>query len=59
MHEDLIVAREGIHETEQLIFRGRVYQCIDTRERKAVFRTGFVEVSEVYTHPPFAVGFLH
>jgi hypothetical protein len=59
MHEDLVVARKGIHETKQLIPRGGVNQCINAWEREAVFGTGFVEVGKVHAHPSFTVGFLY
>jgi hypothetical protein len=59
VHEDLVVTRKYIHKAEQLEPGGRVNQCIDAREREAIFGRGLVEVGEVHTHPPLSIGFLH
>jgi hypothetical protein len=59
MHKDRVVTREGIHEAEQPIPRGRVDQCMDAWESESVFLTGLVEVGEVRAHPSFPVGLLH
>jgi hypothetical protein len=55
MHKDLVVSRKRIHETEHLVPGGGVDQGIDTKEREAIIRAGFIEVGEVYAHSPFAV----
>jgi hypothetical protein len=59
VHENLVVARECIHKTEQLILGGRVDQCVNAREGEVVFSTGPVEVGEVHTHPPLSIRLLH
>ena len=59
MHKDLVATRESIHEAEQFVFDSRVDQHTYVWERKTIFCTGFVEVSEIYTHPPFPIRLLH
>ena len=59
MYEDLVVTRDCIHEAEQFIPGCRVNQGINAWEGEAVIWTGFVEVSEVYSHSPLSVGLLY
>ena len=58
MHEYLIIARECVHETHQLMPRGGVDQLVDVRQREGVLRAGLVEVCEVYADFPLPVLFL-
>ena len=36
--------------------RGRVHELINSWKRKVVFWASFVEVGEIYTGPPLAIG---
>ena len=54
---DLVVFGEGVHETQQLVPSCWVYEEVNTREWVAVLGARFVQVSEVYTHPPLAIRF--
>jgi hypothetical protein len=38
---------------------GRVYEQVYPGQGKAIFWTCLVEVGEVHTHSPLAIGFLH
>ena len=55
-HFDLVIARESVHEAQDLVPHSRVYQSIYLWEWIAVLRASLVEVREVYTHPPFTIG---
>ena len=57
VHADLIVAGEGIHETEEFMAGCGVYDEVYPRQRETVLWTCFVDVSEVNTESPLAVAF--
>jgi len=58
VHLDLIVPRVGVYEAEFLA-RHCFYPLIDPREEEAILWADFIEVSEVDTHPLFAILLLH
>ena len=58
MHQDMVVPRIGIHETQQRMSRGRVYQLVDPWQWEAIFWTCFIQISEVHVGPPLAIQFL-
>ena len=53
----MIVAGEGIHETEEFIAGCGVYDEVYPRQRETVLWTCFVDVSEVDTESPLAICF--
>ena len=56
---DLVVTREGFHETQQLVPNCRIYKEVDSWEGVDVLWTSFVQVGEVYTHPPLPIRLLN
>ena len=57
VHTDLVVAREGIHKTEEFMARSGIYDEVDSRQRETVLWACFVDVSEVNAKSPFVVCF--
>ena len=57
VHADLVVAGEGVHETEEFMTCRSVYDEVDPRQREAVLWACFVYVSEVDTESPLAIFF--
>ena len=57
VHTDLVVAGEGIHETEEFMACSGEHDEVDPRQREGVLWARFVYVSEVDTEPPLAVCF--
>ena len=51
----LIVSLESIKETHSRMTYRCVHQLIYTRKGERIFRTGFVQVCEVYAYPPLSV----
>ena len=49
-HLDLVIAREGIQEAQQVTLGGGVGDLVDARERERILWAGMVEVGEVDTH---------
>ena len=54
----MVGTRKIIHKVAQFISDNRVDQHVYAWEEKAVFWTSFVEIGEVYTHPPLSIGLL-
>ena len=57
VHANLVVAREGIHKTEEVMASGGIHDEVDSRQRETVFWACFVDVSEVDAESPLAVRF--
>ena len=57
MHQDLVVPREGIHETEHLMTGCGVDQQIYAEKEVAVFGAGSVQVRVIDTESPFSIVF--
>ena len=57
MHADLVVAGEGVHETEKFMTGSGVHDEVDHWQREAILWTCFVDVGEVYTESPLAICF--
>ena len=57
VHIDLVLAGEGIHETEEFMAGCGVYDEVYPRQRETVLWTCFVDVSEVDTESPLAICF--
>ena len=57
VHADMIVAGEGIHETEEFMAGCGVYDEVYSRQRETVLWTCFVDVSEVDTESPLSIFF--
>ena len=55
----LIVSLESIKETHPRMTYGCIHQLIHLRKGEMIFRTGFVQVCEVYTDSPFPVLLLY
>ena len=55
IHPDLVVARESVHETKDLVVRGGIYYKVDPRQGKTVFWAGSIDVSEVNAESSFAI----
>ena len=57
VHADLVVAGEGVHETEKFMADRSVYDEVDPWQREAVLWARFVYVNEVDTELPLAILF--
>ena len=57
VHADLVVAGEGVHETEKFMADCGVHDEVDPWQREAIFWACFVYVSEVDTESPLAICF--
>ena len=57
VHADLIVAKEGIHKTEEFMAGCDIYDEVDPRQGETVFWAGSVDVGEVDAELPLAVCF--
>ncbi|CAL9019504.1 unnamed protein product [Prunus brigantina] len=55
VHEDLVVSRIGVHETEQLVTDSCIHKLVYPRQRKTVLWTSLVQVGIVLTHSPSAI----
>ncbi|KAI5324121.1 hypothetical protein L3X38_033194 [Prunus dulcis] len=55
MHQDLMIARVGVHEAEQLIARSGIHELVNSRQWEVVFRACFIEVGVIDTDSPFAL----
>ena len=51
----LMVSLDGIKETHSRVAYRCVHQLIYSRKGERIFRTGFIQVCEVYTYPPLSV----
>ena len=52
MHFDLMIPREGIHETKEFMFGDCINNHINLWQTKTVFRAGLVQVSEINAYSP-------
>ena len=57
VHTDLVVAGEGIHETEKFMAGCGIYDEVDPRQRETVLWARSVDVSEVDTESSLAIFF--
>ena len=57
VNADLIIAREGIHKTEEFMAGCGIYDEVNPRQRETVFWAGSVDVGEVDADLPLAVCF--
>ena len=57
VHVDLVVAGEGVHETEKFMAGRSVHDEVDPWQREVVLWARFVYVSEVDTESPLAICF--
>ena len=57
VYDDLVVAGEGIHKTEEFMAGSGIYDEVDSRQRETVFWACFVDVSEVDAESSLAVRF--
>ena len=55
----MIIARESVHEAEELVASSGVYYEVDPGYVKAVFRAGLVDVSKVNAESPFVIFLLN
>ncbi|KAI5323668.1 hypothetical protein L3X38_032740 [Prunus dulcis] len=55
MHYDLVIARVGIHEAEQLITRCGIHELVNSRQWEVVFRACFVEVNVIDADSSFGL----
>ena len=55
VHADLIVTREGIHQTEEFMAGCGIYDEVDPLQRETVLWARSVDVSEVHAESPLAV----
>ena len=53
----MIVAREGIHKTEEFVASSGIYDEVDSRQRETVLRARSIDVSEVDAESPLSVFF--
>ena len=56
-HDDLVVAEESVHETEELMAGCGIYDEIDSWQRETIFWACSVDVSEVDAEFPLAFRF--
>ena len=49
-----MVSLEGVQETHLKMAYRCVHQLVYLRKGESIFRTGFVQVCEVYTHSPLS-----
>ena len=57
VHDDLVVAGEGIHKTEEFMAGSGIHDEVDSRQRETVFWACSVDVSEVDAESPLSVRF--
>ena len=57
IHVDLVVAREGIHETEEFMADCAIHYKVDLWQRETIFWACSVDVSEVDAESPLSVRF--
>ena len=57
IHVDVVVAREGIHETEEFMAGCGIHYEVDSWQRETIFWACSVDVSEVDAESPLAVRF--
>ena len=55
---DLIIARESVHEAEELVAGSGVYYEVDSGEGKVVFRASSVNIGKINVESPFSIRLL-
>ena len=55
VHPDLIIARESVHEAEELVSNSDIHYEVDPGYEKAIFRAGSIHVNEVNAELPLAI----
>ena len=54
-----MIIRIAIYERKQFVTSSGIYDLVDARETKGVFRAMFVEISVINAHSPFFILFLN
>ena len=58
VHYDLIIARESVHEAEELVANCGVHYKADSRQKKVVFRASLVNIGKINVESPFSIRLL-
>ena len=55
VHSDLIIARESVHEAEELVSSSGVHYEVDSGQGKAIFRASPVNIGKINADSPFSI----
>ena len=58
-HFYLIVPRECVHKSQELVPCCGIHQLVYPQQREAILWAGLVQICEVHTHPPFPICLLY
>ena len=58
VHSDMIIARESVHEAEELVTNSGIHYKVDTGEGKAIFRASPINIGRINAESSFAIRFL-
>ena len=58
VHSDLIIVRESVHESKEIVASYGVHYEVDSRHGKAVFRENLVNISKINAESPFSIRLL-
>ena len=59
VHTDLVVAKEGVHKTEEFMACCGIHDEVDPWQREAILWACFVDVGEVNTESPLSICFFY
>ena len=55
VHPDLIIARESVHEAEELVASSGVHYEVDSGQGKVIFQACPINISKINVESPFAI----
>ena len=55
VHSDLIIARESVHEAEELVASSGVHYEVNSGQGKAVFRASPINIGKINAESPFTI----
>ena len=58
VHSYLIIARESVHEAEELVANNGVYYEVNSGEGKPIFRASPVNIGKINVESPFSIRLL-